>query len=190
MRRRDRDGNALFAHRFRPDGDRYVRLRQGAVYVARVAAVAERVVDLLHILSAELADSVDMRIDDRRRGQIWEARELPKGEVRDVITRLKLPLATYGGVELSLITPADQLTVSEDLVLFAISRTDHFWRLLERFGLREQRRVDEPQWFSAGPLRAVRELADAIDGAAQQLEMQQVTVGGERASPDRRPLSR
>lgn len=189
MRRRDRGGTSVLTQRFRPDGDRYVRLRQGALYVARVAAVAERVVDLLHTLSGTLAESVDVRIEDRRRGQTWVARELPKGEVRDVITRLKLPLATYGGAELSLITPVDQLTVSEDLVLFAISRTDHFWRALDRFGLREQRRVDEPQWLSAGPMRAVRELADAIDGAVQQLEMQQVAAGN-RASIDRRPLSR
>jgi hypothetical protein len=184
MRRREREVGPLFARRFRPDGDRYVRLRQGALYVARVAAVSERVVDLLHTLSAELADTIDVRIEDHRRGQLWTARELPKGDVRDVVTRLKLPLATYGGAELSLITPADQLTVSADLVLFAVSRTDHFWRSLDRFGLRVERRVDEPHWLPSGPLRPVRELADAIDGAVQQLEMQLVT-SGHRSIADR-----
>jgi hypothetical protein len=179
MQRRDGGADRVIWRRFRADGDCYVRLRQGALFVARVAAVAERAVDLAHSLAGELDPLVDVRIDDQRRGLVWGARELPRADVRDALTRLKLPLATYGGAELSLITPTDQLTVTADLLLFAVGRTDRWWRALDRFGLRAQRRILEPQWMPApGPPRPVRDLSDAIDVAVQQLELQRESARG------------
>ncbi|MCU0649527.1 MAG: hypothetical protein MUF00_16155 [Gemmatimonadaceae bacterium] len=175
MRRAERDRERVVWRRFRADGDRYLRLRQGALYVARVAAVAERVVDLLHTLSEELDEAIDVRIDDVRRGLSWIAREVPRAEVRDVLTRLKLPLATYGGVEVTLVTPQDQLTLTPELLLFVMGRSDRWWRVLEQYGLRAQRTVDEPQWVpDRAHLRPVREVSEAVDAAVRQLELQPV----------------
>jgi hypothetical protein len=175
MPRPDPSAGRAVWRRFRPDGDRYVRLRQGALYVARVAAIAERTVDLLHTLSAELDDAVDVRIDDVRRGRVWIGRELPRGEVREALLRLKLPLAASGGVEVTLVTPQDQLTVTPELLLFAAGRSDRWWRLLDRFGLRAARRVEPAQWIpDRAHLRPVRELGEAIDALVRQLELRAV----------------
>lgn len=188
MPRRDRDAGQVVWRRFRADGDRFVRLRQGALYVARVAAIAERAVDLAHTLAAELDELVDVQIEDRRRAMAWQGRELPRADVRDALTRLKLPLATYGGVELSVITPTDQLTITPELLLFAIGRTDRWWRTLERFGVRAERTIDEPQWLpGAETLRPVRELSEAIDAAVQQLELAPIAASGRTHA---RPVTR
>ncbi|MCU0635885.1 MAG: hypothetical protein MUE41_13505 [Gemmatimonadaceae bacterium] len=184
MPRRDRDADRVVWRRFRPDGDRYLRMRQGALHVARVAAIAERSVDLLHTLSADLEERIDVRIEDVRRGLTWMAREVPRVEVRDAISRLKLPIATYGGVEVTLVTPQDQLTLTPELLLFAIGRSDRWWRALDGFGLRAQRGVDEPQWVpDRAHLRPVREVSDAVDAAVAQLELQPVAARGAPSVP-------
>ena len=63
----------------------------------------------------------------------------PLPDVRDTIARLKLLLARFGGVELSVYTPEDQLTLNPHLELFIYSRTDRWLYLLEGEGWRSRR---------------------------------------------------
>jgi len=51
-------------------------------------------------------------------------------DVRDAVARLKVPLSTYGGVEITLFTPEDQLTLTPQIELFIYSRSDRWMYLL------------------------------------------------------------
>ena len=91
------------------------------------------------------------------------------------IARLKILLARYGGVELSVYTGDDQLTLNPYLELFIYSRTDRWLYLLEGKGLEEQPQVRTKSWktnrqhFPAAP-----DLVNAVTAAAERLGLQPV----------------
>ena len=76
---RGRQPEASIWRRFRVSADGFTFEREGDLYVARVVANAERVVDLFYALSEQLPPAVDVAIDDLRSGRSWkgEAVALP-----------------------------------------------------------------------------------------------------------------
>ena len=167
---RGRQPEASIWRRFRVSADGFTFEREGDLYVARVVANAERVVDLFYALSEQMPPAVDVAIEDLRSGRSWKGEAVALPDVRDSVARLKILLARYGGVEFAVYTGDDQLTVNPHLDLFIYARTDRWLYLLEGKGIEEQSRVRAKSWrvnrqhFPAAP-----DLVNAITSAADRL---------------------
>jgi hypothetical protein len=161
--------------RFRASTDGFTFTEEEGVYTAHIVANAERVVDLFWNLSEMLSPAVDLFVDDLRSGRKWKGESLPLADVRDTVARLKLLLARFGGVEMSVYTPEDQLSLNPHLELFIYSKSDKWLYLLEGRGLEEQSRVRSKSWrikrqgFPAAP-----DLVNAVATAAERLALQRV----------------
>lgn len=167
---RGKQPEASVWRRFRASADGFTFAQENDYYAAHVVANAERVVDLFYTLAEQLQPAVDVVIDDLRSGRSWKGESLPLPDVREAIARLKQLVARYGGVELSIYTAEDQLTLNPYLELFIYARTDRWLYLLEGKGLEEQRRVRTKSWkvgreqFPAAP-----DLVNAVTAAAERL---------------------
>jgi len=112
-------------------------------------------------------------MDDLRSGRSWKGDAVPLPDVREAIARLKNLLARYGGVELSVFTGEDQLTLNPYLELYIYARSDRWLYLLEGKGLEEQGQVHPKSWktqrqhFPAAP-----DLVNAVTAAAERLALQ------------------
>jgi hypothetical protein len=170
---RGRQPEASIWRRFRVGADGFTFTQEEELYVAHVVANAERVVDLFYTLTEQLPPAVDIVIEDLRSGRSWKAEAAALPDVRDAIARLKILLARYGGVELSVYTGDDQLTLNPNLELFIYARNDRWLYLLEGKGLEEQVRVAAKSWktnrqhFPAAP-----DLVNAVTAAADRLGLQ------------------
>lgn len=160
------------ATRFRRDGDWFVASRRGDIHVARIGTTGERAVDLLPALATHLDPAVDLVIESLRDDAAWEGNALALPDVREAIGRLRMPLAMYGGVEIALVTPDDQLTLTPELSIVIYSRTDRWLYLLEGMGLLERAELPTATWSpSRKGLTAVPDLTRALDAAAERLAL-------------------
>ena len=172
---RNSQAEATIWHRFRGSTDGFTFGQDDGVFTAHVVANAERVVDLFHSLTEQLPPAVDLTIEDHRSGRTWQGDALPIDDVREQIARLKVLLARYGGVELSVFTSDDQLTLNPYLELFIYSRTDRWFYLLEGRGLEEQGSVQTKTWKQArAQFPAAAELVNAIQTAVERLGLNRV----------------
>jgi len=170
---RGRQPEASIWRRFRVASDGFTFAHEDDHYTAHIVANAERVVDLFYNLTDQLPPAVDVVMDDFRSGRSWGGEAVPLPDVRDSLARLKNLLARYGGVELSVYTGEDQLTLNPYLELFIYARTDRWLYLLEGKGLEEQTSVQPKSWktkrlqFPAAP-----DLVNAVSAAAERLALQ------------------
>lgn len=159
--------------RFRTGADGFTFATEEGHFSAHVVANAERVVDLFHSLTEQLAPAVDVALEDLRSGRSWKGEALPLDDVREQIARLKVLLGRYGGVEFSVFTSEDQLTLNPYLELFIYARTDRWYYLLEGKGLEEQRVVRTKSWKQRrAQFPAAAELVSAIQAAVERLGLQ------------------
>ena len=169
---RGRNPDVTVWKRFRSGTDGFTFVKNGEIYEAYVAANAERVVDLFYTLSEQLAPAIDLVIEDLRSEATWRGESVALPDVRDAIARLKVPLATYGGVETSLYTPDDQLTLTPQLELYIFSRSDRWIYLLQGKGLEERVSLADRSWRSQSWDRALApSLTAAISAAAERLAL-------------------
>lgn len=158
--------------RFRSHTDWFVAGKRGDIQMAQVGTTGERAVDLLHALAFHLDPAVDIVIDSVRDAKAWHGSFLALPDVRDAIGRLKLTLSTYGGVEISLFTPDDQLTLTPELELVVYARTDRWLYLLEGMGLEERAAHPASVWQpSRKRLAPAPELSDSIRAAVDRLAL-------------------
>ena len=158
--------------RFRSGHDGFTFTRTGDVYEAKVVANAERVVDLFYTLSELMAPAVDVHIKDERSQTTWAGQMVALPDVRDAVARLKVPLSTYGGVEITIFSPEDQLTLSAQLELFIYSRSDRWMYLLNSMNLEERSTIEERLWSIQSWERApAPALSDAVAAAAERLSI-------------------
>jgi hypothetical protein len=169
---RGRQPEATVWRRFRSGLDGFAFWQEPDHCVARIVTNAERALDLFHTLSVNLPPAVDVAIEDRRRGLKWTGVGLALPDVRDAVARLKLPLAAYGGVELAVYTPEDQLTLTPSLECYVYSRSDRWLYLLLGKGLVEQDEVAARRTEDEAPMAPAPALAVAIDGAVEQLGLE------------------
>ena len=170
---RGRQAEAQIWQRFRPSNDGFTFSVEDGVYAAHVAANAERVVDLFHSLAEQLPPAVDVALEDRRSGRNWRGEALPLDDVREQIARLKVLLARYGGVEFTIFTSEDQITLTPYLELYVYARTDRWCYLLEGRGLEEQAVVHTKSWKQRrAQFPAAAELVNAIQSAVERLALQ------------------
>ena len=173
---RGRQPEASIWRRFRVGGDGFTFAHEDDHYTAHVVANAERVVDLFYNLTDQLPPAVDVVMDDLRSGRSWKGDAVPLPDVRESVARLKNLLARYGGVELSVFTGEDQLTLNPYLELFIYARTDRWLYLLEGKGLEEQRRVRTKSWkIKREQFPAAPDLVTAVGAAADRLGLQPET---------------
>jgi hypothetical protein len=167
---RGRQAETSVWRRFRADEDGFTFERRGDHYVARVAANAERVVDLFHALSEALPPTVDVTVEDGRTGVMWSGRQVALPDVREAIARLKVPLATHGGVEIAVYSAEDQLTLSAHLELFLYARTDHWLYVMVGKGLVERSSLARRSWrFAASRAGAAPDLTQALGATVDRL---------------------
>ena len=156
--------------RFRSGADDFTFTREGDHYEARVAANTERAVDLLHALTEHLPPAVDVAIEDVRERRVWRGVDVALPDVREAIARLKVPLAVYGGVELSVYTSEDQLTLTPDLELYVYARTDRWLYILQGKGLVETLTPPPESWrLRPEELGPAPELVESLSAAAERL---------------------
>lgn len=169
---RGRNPDVTVWKRFRSGVDGFTFGKVNDHYEAYIAANAERVVDLFHVLSEQLQPAIDVVVDDLRSETVWHGESVALPDVRDAVARLKIPLATYGGVEFSLFTPDDQLTLTPQLELFVYARSDRWLYLLQGKGLEERAALADRTWRSEGWDRAAApSLSAAIEAAAERLSL-------------------
>jgi hypothetical protein len=164
--------------RFRSGTDGFTFSRsEDDICEAHVAANAERAVDLFYTLTEHLPPAVDVVLHDKRTGHEWIGEDVALPDVRDTIARIKVPLATYGGVEISVYSPADQLTLTAQLELYAYARSDRWLYLLLRNGLEECDRSGDRNWrgqpWNRNPSPV---LSNAIDTAATRLPLRSLVT--------------
>ena len=169
---RGRNPDITVWRRFRSGVDGFTFEKNGETYEAYVGANAERVVDLFYTLSEHLSPAIDIAIEDLRSESSWHGDSIALPDVRDAIARLKVPLATYGGVEFTLYTPDDQITLTPQLELFIFARSDRWYYLLQGLGLEERAALADRSWRSKGwDHAAAPTLSAAIAAAAERLTL-------------------
>ena len=170
---RGKQPEASIWRRFRASTDGFTFTEEEGVYTAHIVANAERVVDLFWNLSEMLSPAVDLFVDDLRSGRKWKGESLPLADVRDTVARLKLLLARFGGVEMSVYTPEDQLSLNPHLELFIYSKSDKWLYLLEGRGLEEMQRLRTKSWkIKRQAFPAAPDLVNAIASAAERLGLE------------------
>ena len=170
---RGRQAEVSIWRRFKVGADAFTFSVNDGVYSSHVVANAERVVDLFHALSEHLRPAVDVALVDQRSGRSWRGEALPLDDVRDQLARLKVLLGRYGGVELSVYTADDQLTLNPYLELFIYARTDRWYYLLEGKGLEEQQVVRTKSWKQQrSQFPAAAELVNALQTMVERLGLQ------------------
>ncbi|AMW05055.1 hypothetical protein [Gemmatimonas phototrophica] len=164
-------------HRFRDATDWFVMTSHEGFTTTKVGASSERVVDLWHALSAYLDPAVDVRLHDVRTARTWTGSLLALPDVRETMGRLRLPLSAYGGVELTVGTGNDQLSLTPEMLLVIYARTDRWGFLLDGLGLVEREVPPRPTWIpSRSTLRPESQLEQALQTAAERLGLAEVTV--------------
>jgi hypothetical protein len=158
--------------RFRSHADWFVARTLDGIHLAQIGTTGERAVDLLHALAFHLDPAVDVVLDSVRDRKAWHGSFLPLPDIRDAIGRLKLTLATYGGVEVTLFTPDDQLSLTPELGLVVYARTDRWLYLLEGLGLEQRDAPPPPVWRpSRQRLAPAPELAGSVRAAVDRLAL-------------------
>jgi hypothetical protein len=169
---RGRNPDVTVWKRFRSGTDGFTFTKNGEYYEAYVAANAERVVDLFYTLSEQLAPAIDIVMQDLRSESTWKGESVALPDVRDAIARLKVPLATYGGVEIALYTADEQLTLTPQLELYIYARSDRWIYLLQGKGLEERASLADRTWRAQSWDRALApSLTAAISAAAERLAL-------------------
>lgn len=170
---RGKQPEASIWRRFRASSDGFTFSEDEGIYTAHVVANAERVVDLFWTLSELLSPAIDVHVNDLRSARSWKGEALPLPDMRDAIARLRLLIARYGGLEISLFDAQDQLSLNQHLDLYIYSKSDKWLYLLEGRGLEERTRLREKSWkmrrqsFPAAP-----DLMNAVATAAERLGLQ------------------
>lgn len=156
--------------RFRSGHDGFTFVHENEYYAAHVVTNAERAVDLFHVLLEHFPPAVDVAVDDRRGKRSWGGEQIALPDVQDAVGRIKVPLAAAGGVEITIYTAEEQLTLNPQLELFIYARSDRWLYFLLGLGLEERTLLATRSWkmmrhnFEPAP-----ELTDALAAAAGRL---------------------
>ena len=169
---RGRQPETSIWRRFRTGTDGFTFVKEDDYYAAHIVANAERVVDLFHVLTAQLPPAVDIAITDARSRRGWKGENVALPDVREAIARLKVALAASGGVEFAVYSPEDQITLNPQLELFIYARTDSWLYVLQGKGLEEQRLVRTRSWKATrGEFPPAPDLDEALRATVERLAL-------------------
>ncbi|MBC8086565.1 MAG: hypothetical protein H7Z40_04825 [Phycisphaerae bacterium] len=163
------------SQRFRSAADWFTSTEQGGIHTFHIGATSERAVDLMHVLSAHFPERAKVAVTSWRDRKSWCSDDCARGDIRDILARLKLLLAGYGGVEISVFNDADQLTLTPELQLIVYSRSDVWRERLLKMGLERRKAPPIAVWCpSRTDLRAAPELTDSLALSVRRLELKAV----------------
>lgn len=137
---------AVIWHRLRPTIDGFVFGRRDGWFEAQLMPSADRTLDLLLAMLEHFPPAVRVHLDDWRSNRQWEDSDLATLDVRDAVARARQGLSTYAGVELSVMSGDEQITLSGNLELFVHARTDRWLYLLQGKGLRRVGTLRSRSW--------------------------------------------
>lgn len=161
-----------FALRFRSSADWFTHSELDGLYTSVIGANSERAVDLMHTLAWQFPEMVSISISSLRERRSWWDNACSRSEARDVIARLKLLLAGYGGVEFAIYTNDDQLTLTPELELVVYSRYSKWRDVLLKLGLEERVAPPTAVWCAArSSLSVAPELLDSLSIAIKRLDL-------------------
>jgi hypothetical protein len=165
------------ASRFRSGADWFVRSKVGEVHTLRIGVSGERAIDLMHALAGGLPQDIHVSVESVREAQGWTGSAVSRNESRDALARLKLLLASYGGVEFALYTTDDQLTLTPELEVVVYSRTERWIRRLVSMGLEERDTLPALVWRpTRHALAPAPELSEALASAVHRLGLTAVPL--------------
>ncbi len=161
-----------FALRFRSAADWFTQSELDGIHTSVIGANSERAVELLHQLARRFPEYVSISISSVRDQKSWWDNACSRAEAREVIVRLKLLLAGYGGVEFAMYTSNDQLTLTPELELIVYSRTAKWREQLLQMGLEERTQPPPAVWCAArSSLNPAPELLDSLAAAVKRLDL-------------------
>ena len=160
------------ARRFRSGADWFTPSELDGLFTYLIGANSERAVDLMQSLAQRFPESFSVSISAIRERQSWWDNACARSEVRDVLARLKVLLAGYGGVEFAIYTADDQITLTPELQLVIYSRSGKWRDLLLDLGLDELAHAPVPVWcVSRDAIVAAPELSDSLIVAVRRLAL-------------------
>ena len=170
---RDRPVGTSFWQRFRTAPEGFTAVREEDDYWAfHVVCGAARIVDLHAALLGEFSATVSVAIDDRHAHRAWKGDACPAAAVRDAVAALRAPLTALGGIEITVFTENDQVTLNPMLELFIYSHSERWAKVLEGKGLTEQRMVRTRSWrVGQRDLAPAPELSGPVAAAAHALRL-------------------
>lgn len=158
--------------RFRPTSDWYVVGQRGPLVECMVWSTAERLLRVYLSLLEHLDAEVDIAIESARDGAAWRGELRALSDVRAALTPLQRPLVMHGGVEVSVYTPDDQLTITRVLGLVIYARSDRWVHLLDAMGFTERPAIPPADWDAErAPLADAPALRSAVAQAVQLLAL-------------------
>jgi len=170
---RDRPVGSSLWHRFRtaPEGFTAVQ-EEGGYWAFHVVARADRVVELFLAMLSELPVEASIEISDQRAARRWRGRR-ETAALRAALEPLRALVAAHGGVEVTVFTEDDQLTLNPKLELFIYSHSQRWAPRLQGKGLSEERMVRTRSWRIPGAgLPPAPALSEAVAAAARRLELE------------------
>ena len=170
---RGKQPEASIWRRFRASTDAFTFSEKDGVYTAHIGATAERVVELFWTLTELMPPAVDLHVDDLRSGRSWKGESLPLADVRDMIAKLRLLLARFGGTQVSVYTSDDQLSLNEHLELYVYSTSNKWLYVLEGRGLEETGHLDTKSWkIDRRAFPPAPDLVNALAAATERLKLE------------------
>lgn len=161
--------------RFRPASDWYVVASRGPLVECVVWSTAERLLRVYLSLLEHLDGEVDLAIESARDAQSWRGELLALSDVRAALTPLQRPLVMHGGVEVSVYTPDEQLTITSALGLVIYARSDRWVYLLDAMGFSEVPVAPAADWHpERAPLAEAPALHEAVEQVVQLLALESV----------------
>jgi hypothetical protein len=158
--------------RFRDATDTYSVMRRDGLVGTRAIGNAEAMVELFLELVPEFPNIFTLTLDDWRTSETWRADGVTQAALLDSFYALRVPLIGAGGVEFTLESAGDQLSLSAHLEVVTWSRTDRWLYLLDRAGLREHPRVRGRLWRPArGAFPAANTLTAGVRTLAATLAL-------------------
>lgn len=159
--------------RFRPTSDWYVVGQRGPLVECVVWSTAERLLRVYLSLLEHLDGEVDVALESLRDARSWRGELRALSDVRAALTPLQRPLVMHGGVEVSVYTPDEQLTITPALGLVIYARSDRWVYLLDAMGFSERPAAPPVDWHpERAPLTEAPALRAALSQAVQLLSLE------------------
>lgn len=132
--------------RFRDASDMYSVMRRDGLVGTRAVGNSEAMVELFLEMVPEFPNLFTLTVDDWRNDRVWRAEGVTQSALLDAFYTLRVALIGAGGVEFTLESGSEQLSLSAHLEVVTWSATDRWLYLLDRAGLRERPRVRGRLW--------------------------------------------
>lgn len=161
--------------RFRDASDMYAVMRRDGLVGTRALGNSEAMVEFFLEMVPEFPNIFALTVDDWRHQRSWRAESVTQSALLDAFYSLRVPLIGAGGIEFTLDSGSDQLSLSAHLEVVTWSRTDRWLYLHERAGLRERPRVRGRLWRPArGAFPPAGTLSASVNSFAAVLALQPV----------------